>query len=80
MIHGGWVRAIACSPDGKTLFAGGSAGAITCWDLRTGTRLARWRGHASDVLDLALTPDGSRLVSASADTTLLVWRLPIGGS
>lgn len=80
MIHGGWVRAITCSPDGTTLCAGGSDNAITCWELRAGTRLARWPGHASDVLDLAVTPDGRHLISASADTTLLVWDLPSGRS
>ncbi len=79
MVHGGWVRAIACSPDGKVLCAGGEDKAITCWDLRCGTRLDRWRGHASDVLALTITPDSRRLVSASADTTLLVWELPVGG-
>lgn len=31
---------------------------------------------AASVLDLALTPDGRHLVSASQDTTLLVWEVP----
>jgi WD40 repeat protein len=79
MIHGGWVRALACSPDGKALCAGGEDDAITCWDLGSGSQLGRWRGHASHVLSLAITPDSRRVVSASADTTLLVWDLPDGG-
>jgi WD40 repeat protein len=35
-------------------------------------------GHTSLVLDAAVTPDGRRVVSASADNTLIVWQLTSG--
>ncbi len=31
------------------------------------------RGHRGQVRDLAFSPDSTRLVSASQDTTLFVW-------
>ena len=36
------------------------------------------RAGASFVLDAAVTPDGRRVVSASADNTLIVWQLTSG--
>jgi len=76
MLPGGEVHALACTPDGKIAFAGGTDDLITCWDLTTGEKTATLSGHESDVLGLALTPDGKHLVSASHDTTLLVWKMP----
>ena len=34
-----------------------------------------WRGHASEVIDLAFWPDDHNLVSLSHDGTLLLWDL-----
>jgi WD40 repeat protein len=75
MSHGGAVSAVACTSDGKTAYAGGSAG-VTCWDLTTNEKAATLTGHEGAVLSLALSPDGHRLISASQDTTLLVWGIP----
>ena len=76
MTCGGWVRALVCTADGKTACAGGDDRAVTCWDLSTGEKTATFKGHQARITALALTPDGKRLVSASQDTTLLVWELP----
>jgi WD40 repeat protein len=35
-----------------------------------------YRGHTDAVLDLAISPDGSRLATASADNTARVWKIP----
>jgi WD40 repeat protein len=76
MVQGGWVRVLVPTPDGKTLCAGGPDNLITCWDLETGEQTATLRGHQGVVWGLAVGADGRHLVSASADTTLLVWTLP----
>ncbi|MBM4086871.1 MAG: hypothetical protein FJ272_18945, partial [Planctomycetes bacterium] len=39
-------------------------------------RIKELKGHEQTVHGLAVSPDGKRLVSASADTTLLVWPAP----
>ena len=68
--------ALVCPPDGARAYTAGSDGAVACWDLRAGTLVTKFKGHGRPVLGLALSPDGRRLVSASQDTTLLVWRVP----
>jgi len=76
MVQGSWVRALACAPDGKYIYAGGDDSLITCWDLNSGARVATLRGHAASVVDLAFALDGEYVISASLDSSLLVWARP----
>jgi WD40 repeat protein len=70
------VHALAIAPDGKTLLAGDAQGAIFIWDLKTGQPTRKLTGHRGAVR--AMTFLGSnRLVSASSDTTLLIWDLDL---
>ncbi len=71
---GTWLTSLAGSPDGRTLYAADERGDIQAWDVAAAKRVRKLSGHEGVVTDLALSSDGSRLVSASADTTLLVWR------
>ncbi len=41
-----------------------------------GRLLVRYEGHAATVAEVRVTPDGKRVVSASADKTLRVWHMP----
>ncbi len=62
------------SPDGRWLAWIGNSGVIHLWDVHRGA-LAALSGHDGAVTDLAFTADRRALVSASDDTTLLVWDL-----
>jgi RNA polymerase sigma factor (sigma-70 family) len=64
---------IALSPDGGILAAG--AWKIHVWDLKTGKEINQFDGHRAQVTSLAFSPDSRRLVSASKDSTALVWEL-----
>ena len=47
---------------------------IQLWDIKTGSALGPpLKGHEKSVTVMAFSPDGRRLVSGSADKTLLLW-------
>jgi WD40 repeat protein len=46
---------------------------LKAWDAATGHETLTFKGHRDQVTGLAFSPDGKRLVSASADGTLKVW-------
>ncbi len=69
------VTALAISPDGNLLAAGGDDGVIRLWDPQAGQLLQSWAGHEGSVEALAISPDGTFLVSGGADKTVRVWDL-----
>ena len=69
MQHTGAVTALVADDD---LISAGGGSEISCWDAATGEKLETRSGHADAILALTTVEDG-RLVSASEDTTLLVW-------
>jgi GTPase SAR1 family protein len=46
------------------------------WEMETGNCLATLEGHTAQVLEVAVTADGQRVVSGSWDSTVRVWELP----
>lgn len=76
MIHVGGqpVRALAQSPDGKTLAAGFSDGQIALIDEPSGKpRRASWTGHSGEVTAIEFSSDGKRLFSAGSDKLVRAW-------
>ena len=43
------------------------------WDARTGTPVLELKGHTGAVWGVAFSPDGTRIVTGSDDTTAKVW-------
>jgi hypothetical protein len=64
--------AVAWSPDGSAAL-GCSDGTVRVHDERTGRRRMTLKGHTAEVLGVAYSRDGSRIVSGSADYTVRVW-------
>ncbi len=72
----GPVTALASHPDGKTLASGGKDGRILLWNMKDNVvePIEELTGHHSPVFGLDFSHDGHRLVSASFDDTIRIWK------
>jgi WD40 repeat protein len=83
-VHG-YLFSAALAPDGK-LLAVGTYRALTplhdhrvqLIDITTGEIVASLKGHIYTIYDLAYSPDGERLASASQDKTVRIWNVATG--
>lgn len=64
--------ALVYSPDGS-LLASTNGKTLTLWDVAQQHRLGDWPIHPDNLTALAFSPDGTRLLSASADGTVFIW-------
>lgn len=71
---GGWISAVAVSPDRRWLAIGGGDARVMLWDL-TGGRATPFelKGHSAGVNDLAFSADGRWLATGSEDATARLW-------
>jgi cytochrome c len=70
--HGGPVRAVAISPDGKSIVSGSFDTSAIRWSLATEAAVQVLRFHSDAVNAVAFLPDG-RIVTAGADARIAIW-------
>ena len=73
--HHGWVRAVAVSPDGRTLATCGNDHLVKLWSLADGKLLHDLAGHMSHVYNTVFHPSGKALVSADLMGVVKHWDL-----
>jgi serine/threonine protein kinase/WD40 repeat protein len=72
------VKALAWSPDGRLLAAGGDDRNVHVWDAEAGRVQSLLEGHQRWVTAVAFSPDGELLASSALDGTTRLWD-PISG-
>ena len=68
----GFITQVAVQPDGRRL-AASCEGRVTIWDLATYKMVAEFLAHDRVITAMEYSPDGTRLATASWDTTAKVW-------
>ncbi|HEX4610177.1 MAG TPA: sigma-70 family RNA polymerase sigma factor [Urbifossiella sp.] len=81
------VTGVGFTPDGRVLVSvdggpesvywkGYGPQSVRFWDVATGRELARLGGHAVNATSLAITPDGTRVLTGLDDGSTLIWAVP----
>ena len=68
------IQVMKFSLDGSLLAIGNSS-EVWVWDTESWQLIKRFSGHSDLIEDLAFTPDGTKILSASRDGTIRVWSL-----
>jgi WD40 repeat protein len=67
------VTVVALVPNQPLIFAGTESGLLRVWSTDNFEEVAAVSGHKNKVMSLAISSDGSRIVSGSRDRTMCVW-------
>jgi WD40 repeat protein len=73
--HVAEVRAVALSPDGRTLLTGSAYRSAQLWDVANGERLGQPLEHQSTVQAVAFSPDGQLILTGSSDRFPRLWEV-----
>lgn len=73
------VWSVKCLEDGD-IVSGDSTGQVCIWDGKTYTQAQRLKSHKQDVLSLAVSADGSTIVSGGMDRRTVLYRKTTGSS
>ncbi|KAL9024368.1 MAG: hypothetical protein Q9196_006568 [Gyalolechia fulgens] len=76
--HGGWVCAVAFSPDGRLVASGSRDRTVRLWETGTGAKVKKLECHGDWVRGVAFSPDGRLVASGSDDKTVRLWETGTG--
>jgi WD40 repeat protein len=73
----GELAALAFLADGETVATSGEDGMLRFWDLTSARLALTMPAHSAWVWDLAISPTGDLLATASADRTIKLWSIEV---
>lgn len=76
--HDGWIRSLNLSDDGRLVVTGGRDRAVRVWSATTGKLLHELNGHEQEIYAVAVSPEGSSVVSGDWLGHLIRWDLSTG--
>src|SRR5262249_45919641 len=73
--HDSWLRALGCSPDGKTLYTGGYDGRLICWPAADDKPqpIHVVEAHTGWLRALNVSPSGERIATCGNDNLVKLW-------
>lgn len=77
--HPGGVVRLKWDHSTPLVYTGCLDGVVRLWDSRSGSCEREWHGHSGEILDLAVSRDGSFLVTGSGDSTARVFTVQTPG-
>ena len=88
LAHDKWIRAVACSPDGKLVASVADDMVCRIWDSATGNLRRELRGHEeqtpqkypSMLFTCTFSPDGTHLATADKVGHIVIWEIETGRS
>jgi len=66
------------TPDFRHVISSGSGGFLTLYRTSDGSKVREFKGHTGDVWTVAISPDGSKVLSGSTDQTIKLWDIETG--
>ena len=76
--HGGEVRRVAWSPDGKRIVTGSWENSVRVFDAATLEVIQELKGHTKGVTDVTFDDRGNRVLSTAADGSVRLWLVSTG--
>lgn len=70
------IYSLAAGPN--LLITGGIEKVMRVWDMRSASRISKLIGHTDNVRSILCSDDGTKVISASSDSTIKIWDLVAG--
>ncbi|KAK5578007.1 hypothetical protein RB653_002956 [Dictyostelium firmibasis] len=67
------IYSLAIAQDASFVLSGSTERAIRGWDVRSGQKIFKLKGHTDNIRSILLNPNSTRCLSASSDGTVRLW-------